>query len=262
MELLHQYGYSLVFLIVLFEQLGLPVPALPMLMIAGALSASGELKLGIVFLLAAAAALIGDFVWFLFGRRYGRRILKLLCRISLSPEDCVRKTEVDFGKHGLNSLMYAKFVPGLNTIAPPMAGAVGATISQFVWRDLAGIALYLTACIWPGFFFEKRIFDIVSWFEQIGEVLFFILAGGLGTYILLKFVRLKIIQRTLFHARIDAKQLHERIQAGERMIIVDLRASKNDGEASLPGAIRIPPGQIDQNLHLLNKDLPIIMYCT
>src|SRR5439155_24140227 len=105
-----------------------------------------------------------------FGKRNGRGILKLLCRISLSPEDCVRKTEINFGKHGVNSLIYAKFVPGLNTIAPPMAGAVKTPLSDFFWRDLIGIFLYLGACIWPGFFFEKRIFDIVSWFEQIGKV--------------------------------------------------------------------------------------------
>lgn len=262
MELLHKYGYSLVFIIVLLEQLGLPTPALPILMLGGAMAAAHDLSLSVLILIASGAAFFGDFVWYEIGKRKGRGILKLLCRLSLSPENCVRQTENSFAKRGINSLIYAKFVPGLNTIAPPMAGIVRASFPSFFWRDVAGIVLYVAACVAPGFIFEKRVFDITDWFEQFGRVFFYVLAAGLAVYILYKYVRLRIIQKTLAAARITPEELHRRMSAGEKFTILDLRSNLDGDESMLPGAFRMAPHDIDANLHRLDRELPIVMYCT
>lgn len=262
MEVLHQYGYPLVFSVILLEQLGLPIPAAPILILAGALSAGGDLSFSLIVLAASAGCLIGDIVWYLFGRLKGRRVLKTLCRLSLSPESCVRKTETSFAKYGMNSLIFAKFVPGLNTIAPPMAGMTAGFMS-FLWRDLLGTLLYVLAFTTPGFFFEKAVFDITSIFEEIGRASLAIVIGLLAAYVLTKYIRLKIVQRMLYKARITPEDLHRRMIEGEDLTILDLRhPARSDPGVRLPGAIRIPPGEIDEHLHLLDKKKTIIMYCT
>src|SRR3990172_928084 len=150
MELLHKYGYSLVFCVLLLEQLGLPIPAAPVLILAGALIPGKILSLPILVCGAITAAFLGDFVWYLLGKKKGRSILKLLCHMSLSPDSCVRKTEDSFVKYGMNSLLFAKFVPGLNTIAPPMAGMFHSNFLAFFWRDIVGIAAYVLTFLLAG----------------------------------------------------------------------------------------------------------------
>jgi membrane protein DedA with SNARE-associated domain len=263
MELLHQYGYALVFFVILLEQLGLPIPAAPIMILAGALAAGGELSFSLVVLFASIGCLIGDFVWYFFGRYKGRRVLKTLCSLSLSPESCVQKTESSFAKYGMNSLIFAKFVPGLNTIAPPMAGLVNSSFPSFLWRDLLGTYLYVLAFTIPGFFFEKAVFDITSLFEEIGRTSLAIVVAGLAAYVLFKFARLKILQRMLYKQRIAPEELYRRISEGENLIILDLRnPATADPRIRIPGSLRIIPGEIDQNLHLLDKEKPIVMYCT
>ncbi|PWT91428.1 MAG: sulfurtransferase [Acidobacteria bacterium] len=264
MELLHKYGYSLIFVVVLLEQLGFPIPAAPVLLLAGAFSASHELKLLPIFLVGTVAAFIGDFIWYRFGKKRGRGVLTLLCRISLSPDSCVRRTEDSFLKRGMNSLLFAKFIPGLNTIAPPMAGMFQATFLGFFWRDFAGALLYVIALTIPGMIFQRRIFDITNAIESIGRAFFWVLVGGLAAYILYKLLRLKWVHRQLYKERIEPQELFERIKAGEKFTIVDLRSSVHPETqpSSLPGAIRIPPGEIDHFLDKLDKDRWIVMYCT
>ena len=263
MELLHKYGYSLVFSVVLLEQLGLPIPAAPILILSGAVAAGGELSLLPLFLFASLAAFIGDFVWYLIGKKKGRSVLKVLCHVSLSPDSCVRKTEDSFVKHGMNSLLFAKFVPGLNTIAPPMAGMFNCRFFHFFWRDLIGILVYVLAFLLPGFFFEKTVFEITALIDQIGRAFFWMILIGLAIWVIGKYVKLKLLQRLLYQARISPQELHERMTAGEEFLILDLRASSLDGQVEmLPGAVKIRPEQIDQHVHLLDKDKWIVMYCT
>jgi membrane protein DedA with SNARE-associated domain len=264
MELLDKYGYSLVFAVALLEQLGLPLPVAPVLLLAGAVAASGDLSFQLLVVFAVVASLIGDLIWFYFGRTKGRGVLRLLCHLSLSPETCVRKTEASFLKHGMNSLLFAKFVPGLNTIAPPMAGLVKAPLVSFLWRDAAGALFYVLAFLIPGYFFEKRIFHITKIFEQLGTTFFWLLIGGLIVYVLSKYIKLKLLQRLLYKERITPEDLQERLGAGEEIIILDIRSNLPSGPeiGFVPGAIRIPPGEIDQHLHRLDKEKWIVMYCT
>jgi membrane protein DedA with SNARE-associated domain len=243
MELLDRYGYSLVFVVALLEQLGLPVPVAPFLLLAGAIAASGKLSFLLLSIFTVIAAFTGDMVWFYLGRTRGRKVLKNLCLLSLSPETCVRKTEDSFLKYGMNSLLFSKFVPALNTIAPPMAGLVGARLISFVWRDLIGSILYVVSFLLLGFYFEKEIFQVTDIFDQLGKTFFWILIAGLALYVLSKYVKLKILQRLLYKERISVLELKERLDAGEDFIIVDIRANlrMDPNAGSIPGAVRQVP---------------------
>jgi membrane protein DedA with SNARE-associated domain len=263
MELLIKYGYSLVFGVVLLEQLGLPIPASPILLLAGALAAEHELSLPLVLLFSLIGCLTGDVIWYYIGRNKGRGILKILCHISLSPESCVKKTESSFLKYGMNSLLFAKFVPGLNTIAPPMAGMFRASLWSFLWRDALGSLLYSTAFVVTGLVFEKEIFDVTALLESLGKMVLWLILAGLGLYTASKYIKLKLLQRLLFRERITPEELHERMSAGEPIHIVDIRANFNDGhDGIIPGALRIPPGEIDNHVTKLSADRWIVMYCT
>ena len=131
-QLLVVRGVPLVWLNVFLEQLGVPVPAVPTLIVAGALSRDNRMSSTHVIVAAVVASLIADWIWFILGRCFGYRILRTLCRISLSPDSCVRDTEERFERWGLKSLLFAKFVPGFSTVAPPLAGAGGNPTAAFL----------------------------------------------------------------------------------------------------------------------------------
>ncbi len=263
MELLQKYGYSLVFIVIFLEQLGFPIPAAPILILAGAMCAGGMLSFHLVLFLAVLGCFIGDAIWYGFGKYKGRSVLKILCMLSLSPDSCVRKTENSFLRYGMNSLIFAKFVPGLNTIAPPMAGMVQSNFFSFLWRDIFGSIIYSIALILPGFLFEKRIFEITEVLEEVGRSLLWLILAAIGIYVLFKFGRLKLLQRFLYKERITPQELYQRIQEGEDLTLVDLRSNIQDGNMQkLPGAIQIPPGEIDKHIEQLNRDRWIVMYCT
>lgn len=256
------YGYSLLFSVVFLEQLGFPVPAAPVLILAGALCATGKLSLSLATFLAVLGCLLGDVVWFWIGRTRGRKVLRLLCTLSLSPDSCVRKTETSFLKYGMNSLLFAKFVPGLNTIAPPMAGMFHGGWLSFFWRDAAGTILYVLAFLLPGYFFSGAVMKITSVFHLVGRSLFWAVVLLLVLYIAGKLIRLKMLQRRLYRERITPEELYQRLTAGEPVTLVDLRSSADEAQDTLPGAIKMHPGEIDRHIHQLDRDRWIVMYCT
>src|SRR5438876_3107601 len=137
-HLVSHYGIPLIFLNVFLEQIGLPVPAVPTLIIAGALSRENRISSTHVLMASVIASLIADGVWYALGRRFGFRILRTLCRISLSPDSCVRDTESKFERWGLKSLLVAKFIPGFSTVAPPLAGAAKHSTTAFIIYDGIG----------------------------------------------------------------------------------------------------------------------------
>ncbi|HSP07945.1 MAG TPA: VTT domain-containing protein [Acidobacteriota bacterium] len=256
------YGYSLLFGAIFLEQLGLPIPASPVLILTGTLAATGKLSFSLSLALALVACLLGDLVWYWIGRTRGRKVLRLLCAMSLSPDSCVRKTETSFLKHGMNSLLFAKFVPGLNTIAPPMAGMFYKEFFAFFWRDTAGTLLYLLAFLLPGYFFSNAVLKATSLFHLVGRSLLWTVVLLLGLYVAGKLLRLKVLQKRLYRERITPEELHERMAAGEPIALVDLRSSSGQNTASLPGAIKIHPGEIDRHIHQLDPERWIVMYCT
>jgi membrane protein DedA with SNARE-associated domain len=141
MEFLTSYGYAALFACVLAEQLGLPLPAAPFLLAAGALASAGKLNLAVALLLAVAASLVGDTVWYYLGKTRGMAVLRLLCKISLEPDACVRQTNAAYSKHGTRWLLFAKFIPGVSTVAPPMAGIYRLSLWRFITADGIGASL-------------------------------------------------------------------------------------------------------------------------
>src|SRR5882762_5049906 len=161
-HLVTEYGLALVFANVLLEQLGLPIPAVPALIVAGAMAAEGELSPLAVFGVAFVACMIGDAVWFIAGRRYGRRVMAFLCRVSLSPDSCVRQTEFRFERWGRLTLVLSKFIPGLSTIAPPLAGAMRLGWPSFLLLNSLGVVIWAGVALGAGMAFHAQINEFIA----------------------------------------------------------------------------------------------------
>jgi membrane protein DedA with SNARE-associated domain len=259
-----RHGTSLVFANVLLEQLGLPVPAVPTLVVAGALAADGKLSLALLLLAAFVPTVAADSLWFLLGRRYGQRILKALCRISLSPDTCVRQTEGVFDKYGLASLLFAKFVPGYSTVAPPLAGAAGTPYPRFLLFTAGGTVLWAGSALLLGAVFHRAVDRVLAFLSNLGGWAFVVLAGGLLLYILFKWQQRRRFYRFLRMARIRVADLRTLIDAGTPPVVVDVR-SRNARERDprrIPGALTIDLEDLDAHIALLPADREIVLYCT
>lgn len=259
-----QYGYLIVFITVLAEQVGIPLPAVPILLAAGALAGGGELSLVLILLLAVAASVLADLLWYWMGRWKGTSVLGGLCRFSLEPDSCVRRTEEVFSRHGAVTLLYAKWVPGISTVAPPLAGLFQMKPLRFLVYDFAGAVFWITPFILLGHLFTEQLERIARTAAQAGGVAGIILAASLALYLLFKYLKRRRFIRQLRIARILPEDLHEMIQSGEDLVIVDLRHSV-DFEAeptTLPGALRMSPEEIEDRHEELPRDREIILYCT
>src|SRR5262245_16795258 len=263
-EFLIRHGYSVVFFWVLAEQLGLPLPATPVLLAAGALAGAGKMNLGFAIALAVIASLLGDVSWYAFGRLRGSRVLNLLCRISLEPDSCVRKTEEAFVRNGARSLLLAKFVPGLNTMAPPLAGIIGMRLGRFLLFDTLGALLYLGSFILLGFIFSDQIELVAVRIANLGFWALLIVVGALAAYIVWKYIQRRRFIHSLRIARISPEELKRKIDSGEEVVVVDLRGSL-DFEAdsrTIPSAIRLAPDRIEEEHGQIPRDREIVLFCT
>lgn len=266
-ETLHfilHHGYLVLVVWVFVEQIGLPVPSLPGLLAAGALAGTGRLNLAWVILFPAAGALLADVIWYELGKYRGAKVLNVLCRISLEPDSCIRNTENRFARSGPNALVVAKFVPGLSTAAPPLAGMFGMRLSRFLIFDGAGALLYNGLFVGLGYVFSQQLENVVQIALRLGAGLVLLMAGGLFLYIAWKYVQRQRFLRSLRVNRITPEDLKERIDAGEKVTIVDLRHSM-DFEAdpnTVPGAYFLPSEEFDQRYQEIPADRELILYCT
>ena len=258
------YGLPLVFVIVLLEQLGAPIPAIPVLVVAGALSMDRDFSAWQVLLVALAASLIADTVWFLLGRAQGHRILKVLCRISLSPDSCVRQTESVFERWGMPSLLVAKFIPGFSTVAPPMAGATKAGLDEFLLYDSGGALLWAGSGIVAGVVFHRAIDRALAFLASIGSAAFVILGVALAIFVAFKWWQRRSFYKLLRMARISVEDLHTLMDEGLNPIVLDVRTGK--GRALDPRRIRgaavLDVENLDAELRDMPRDREIILYCT
>jgi len=263
-QFLIRHGYSVLFVWVLAEQLGLPLPATPLLLAAGALAGAGQLNLGLAIAVAVIASLLSDVSWYQFGRLRGGKVLNLLCRISLEPDSCVRKTENAFVKQGARSLLIAKFVPGLNTMAPPLAGIIGMRFGRFVFFDSLGALLYIGTFVIVGYVFSNQLEEVAARIASFGLVVLVVLAAGLAAYIGWKYTQRRRFIRSLRIARITPDQLKQKIEAGEEVVVVDLRHSLDFDAApqTIPGAIRLAPEQVEADHAKIPRDREIVLFCT
>ncbi len=263
-RLIAQYGLAFVFANVLLEQIGLPIPAIPTLIVAGALAAEGQLSAWAIFGVAFVACSIGDALWYLAGRRYGRRVMKLLCRVSLSPDSCVRQTEVRFDRWGGLALVLSKFIPGLSTIAPPLAGAMRLGWPSFLLLNSLGVVIWAGVAIVVGMAFHAQINEFILSLEDLGTLAIEIIAVLLGGYIALKWWERRRFYKMLRIARIGVDELRALMDGGKRPVVVDVRSPgvRDLDRRFIPGALTMDIAEVDQRLGELPADREIIFYCT
>ena len=263
-DFLRAYGYSLVFLVVLGENLGLPLPSFLVVVAAASLAAEMRFSLEGLLIVGTIAPLLGDAVWYVLGRLRGRPILRTLCSISLNPDSCVSRTENLFERHGLKSLLVAKFLPGLNTVAPPLAGMLRISPWRFLLFDLAGSALWASLAVGMGWFFRTEIILVVAWLEAIGRLGLWIMLVILAGWVLLKWVERRRFYRLMERSRISAPELREKIERGDAIAVVDLRSDityRVDG-LKIKDAVHIPPHEFEARYKEIPHGRTVVMYCT
>ena len=259
-----QHGYTVLFFWVLAETLGLPIPSVPLLITVGALAGGGDMSLLLGIGIGVSAAFLGDFFWFFLGRRLGGRVLSKICRISLEPDSCVRRTENIFARFGARALMVTKFFPGLSAVSTPLAGTTGMRFMRFVFFDGVGILLWVGAYILLGFVFSRELDRALDYAVGMGRTLGLIVTGALLIYILQRYAMRRRFLKQLSVARITPEELKRKLDAGENVMVIDIRHAL-DFEADpaiIPGALRIPFETMEDQQPNVPANREIVVYCT
>ncbi len=260
---LTQHGYGVLFLWVLAETMGLPLPSVPLFITLGALAGSGQLNLFLCIGTGVCAAFLGDTFWYTVGRKRGGRVLSFFCRMTLEPDSCVRRTESIFGKYGARSLLMTKFLPGLGAVATPLAGIIRMPLLRFLLFDILGILLWASGYSLFGFLFSEELDRALDYAGGMGKTLFVIVTGGLTLYVLWKYSLRRRFLRQLVIARITPDELKRKLDAGEDIRIIDVRHPL-DFEAYpyvIPGALRMSLDQAESH-PALSSDRDTVVYCT
>lgn len=255
---------AFVFLYVFADQLGVPLPAIPALLAMGALAGVGKINFGVALLLSVVASLLADMIWYTLGRTRGTEVLRLLCKVSLEPDSCVRRTEDVFVRYGVRSLIVAKFVPGLSTIAPPLAGIVGVSVPRFVAYSAA--AAFLWAGTWGGlgYLAGDAVQQVVEHTGRFGARMVGVVVAAVGAYVMVKWIQRRRFIRRLRVARMSPDALKREIDAGQPVFVVDLRSAL-DVETNpfvIPGALRIPAEELEQHHERIPRDRDVVVYCS
>ncbi len=260
-KLLLDSDYVFLFIAVAAEQIGLPIPAAPVLVAAGALAGLHRMNPVAALALAIVACLIGDSVWYLLGKRRGGRILGLLCKVSLEPDTCVSNMHSFYARYGARSLLFAKFVPGLATLAPPMAGAVGLSPWKFLALDTGGALAWSGAFLALGWVFRAQLEDLFATLARFGSWAAILIAAALALYLAAKYIQRRRVYRALRIARITAGDLRQRMDAGEKLAIVDLRNPIEWRDGWIPGSLRIAAADLDSLIPAIG-DAEVVLYCS
>ena len=263
LALLREYGLLLVFANVFAEQAGLPVPAIPTLVVSGALAADGHLALAGLVLVALAASLLADYAWYLAGRRYGYRVLKALCRISLNADSCVSRTEALYTRWGAPSLLLAKFVPGFSTVAPPLSGALGVSSRGFILFDGLGALVWIAASVGAGFLFHRQVDAVLATLASMGTFSVALLLALLAAVIARKSWQRHRLLRQLRMDRVTVEELEAMLERGEVPVIVDVRspASRAADPRAIPGAIAVDGDALATAELSFPLDRELVVYC-
>jgi membrane protein DedA with SNARE-associated domain/rhodanese-related sulfurtransferase len=259
---LPEHGALLVFLVVLLEQAGLPLPSFTVLVAAGALIANGQVSALSVTLAALSAAMLANTLWYAAGLRYGQSVLRLLCRISLSPDTCVRMTQSIFLRWGLASMVFSKFVPGISLVAPPIAGAVRMPLGRFLISSAAGTLLWTLAHLVLGYLFRDQIGQLFDYGRQHLQVVLHLTVALLLLYIAYRAVQRRLAMRAGGVPRIGTEELRRLLELEPRPLLLDLRSDLlRQGGAGIPGALLVELAQLEREPPALPFDRDIVTYC-
>ena len=259
-----KYGYLILFLWVLVEQLGVPVPSVPLLLTAGTLTATHRMSLALVLVAIILGSLISDSLWYWMGKKYGGAVVKLLCRLSMESNTCVRRTEGYFTKHGASALIVAKFLPGFGSVAAPIAGQTGMAYRLFAAYDTAGIMLWALTFTLGGRFFGDELKhhpDGLAWVARFGFLLFILL---LLAFFIWRFFRQQAFLREIRMARMDPAELKGMLDRGQPVYIVDLRHPLDylPDPRTLPGAVLLSPDKLVAHCSEIPRDRDVVLFCT
>jgi membrane protein DedA with SNARE-associated domain/rhodanese-related sulfurtransferase len=261
-HLIELYGLAFVFVNVLALQAGIPFPAYPTLIVTGALAAGGHYPVAALFGVAVAASVVADTGWYVAGRRFGGRVLRTLCRVSLSPDTCVRQTEGIFERWGAPSLAVAKFVPGFASVATAMAGAVRIRLWRFMLFDAIGAALWSGVAIAIGYVFHAAINEVIAVFDQMGRWGLWVIAAGFVAYIVYRWVQRRRFLRQLRMDRVTVAELHELMSAGRLGTVVDVRSPFAQAlTGRIPGAITVDVNDVRASLDAIASKGEVVVYC-
>jgi membrane protein DedA with SNARE-associated domain len=259
-------GYAVIIVpaLAVFEQLGLPLPAVPALLVTGALAATGRVSVWLVMGAIVVVTLPVDLVWHELGRRRGARVLSGLCRLTIEPDICVRRTQNLFARYGVRTLLVAKFLPGLTTVLPPLAGVFGVSRLQFALYDVAGSVLWAGVWMGVGFVFSGAIEQLLVRVASLGRAAGLVVGAALIGYLVLKYLRRWLFLRRLRIARISPQDLVRKLDAGENISIIDLRTALDVATVpyAIPGSRWIPAEQLDDRLSDIPRDRELVLYCS
>ena len=263
LQFLDRYGVVILPALAVAEQIGIPLPAVPALLAVGALAAHGRISIPLVLGAISVAALAIDFVWYELGRRRGARVLVRLCQLSLEADSWLRRAESTFARYGARSMLAAKFIPGLTTVMPPLAGVFAIPRGRFALYDLAGVLLWAGTWLALGYFFSDAIVLITAKASALGRMLGLIIVTAFAGYILVKYGRRRLFLRKLRTAPVSPEALKRRLDAGDDVTIVDLRTALDVAATpyAIPGSRWLAADAIDEHEVELLRSRDVVLYC-
>ena len=263
-EWLGRYSVVILPALAVFEQMGIPLPAVPALLATGALAATGGVRLWLIIAAIVAVTLPVDLVWHELGRRRGTQMLSGLCRMTLEPDICVRRTQNLFMRFGVRTMLVSKFLPGLTTVLPPLAGAFGVPRLQFALYDVGGSILWSSFWLGVGYLFSGAIEGVVERISRLGHAAIVLIVVAVVAYLALKYLRRWLFLRRFRVARITPETLKEKLEAGEEVTVIDLRNELDVIAApyAIPGSRWIAAERLDERLSEIPRDRELILYCT
>jgi membrane protein DedA with SNARE-associated domain/rhodanese-related sulfurtransferase len=258
-----RHGYLWLFLAALLERLGLPLLVTPVMIAAGAVAGIGDLSLFGIVLVAVVASEIGDLVWYELGRTRGSSVLRLLCKISLEPDSCVRRSEDSFARHTSSSLLYSKFVPGVGRLVGPVAGMSGMSRRRFLTINALGSLLWAVVFALVGYIPARKLpIDVLL--ETAAGWLLLLLVAALAANVVWKYVQRRKFIRSLRISRMTVQELKAALDRGERPFVVDLRHKLEFlvNPRTVSTAIRIAPDELPLRHAEIPRDREVVLYCT
>ncbi len=258
------HGALVLFVTVFLDQMGVPIPAIPFVLAAGSLAGAGQMNLAMVILVTFTASLLADIILYYLGRRKGDRVLGFLCRIALEPDICVRRTQDVFTRFGMKGVFAGKFIPGLNTLMPPLAGIFGIGFSKFLVYDGPSALLFAAVYSLLGLIFSKQLQQILDALENLGSGGAMIVGGLLLGYIGYKYWQRWRFRRQLRDARITVDELHRKQMQAESIYIVDLRSmvALKEDPVVIRGAVHFAPHELETRHQEIPRDRDVVLYCS
>ena len=261
--LLIAHGALIVFVITLAARVGAPVPAAPLLVVAGGVAMAGQLSLAVCLLASVLANVLGDAVWYQAGRWRGHRVMKLLCKISLSPDTCVRQSEGILSKWGGSSLIAAKFLPGISVVAAPMAGALGMSWRRFIAYDIGAALIWTVFFMAMGVVFAGQIVVVLDVMTEFGTIAVAAIVIVLATMLIYRYLRRRWMRSDRYAPRIAVHELRELIRRGEAPIVIDVRSpiAMAQDARRVPGATLATLAQLPATAAGLPREREVVLYC-